>query len=504
MAQHDSGHHDDHGHIQLEYQPSLPINNGKVILWLFLSTEIMFFSGLIGTYIVLRFGAPAGSWPGPHDVHVVEKVGAFNTFVLICSSLSIVLALEASRSNKAALARIWFGLTFFLATVFLGVKAYEYNSKFQHGIYPQKPRSLMYEKADIYYVSAVRMQLNDMVTTWKAEDSELATAPNTKQQLEDEQQTATARRDELNGMSNLTEAQNAELAQLKERLPEIKSDLSALAARVTVLESGIADRQDRLPKAESILNGLARWTEAVAARTDDPAKRQAAMEILAYQIYPLHRDAHAVSEYLRWEAADRDEEVAKLARERAELEARATPATMEALNTVAASAPEPSAEPTTSTDAATPPPATPLPATLTPEETVVLNRLAAIKARLAEITVREMSLEDFFAVHYVDDKHTFMHAGHGAEDAEEWHGLNEEYKWLKLPMKIPSGNMWASTYFLLTGFHALHVVVGLIVFACIMPLKLDSSRANMIENTGLYWHFVDLVWIFLFPLLYLF
>ena len=69
---------------------------------------------------------------------------------------------------------------------------------------------------------------------------------------------------------------------------------------------------------------------------------------------------------------------------------------------------------------------------------------------------------------------------------------------------IPSGNMWASTYFLLTGFHALHVLVGLIVFALLMIPKLDSSRADTIENTGLYWHFVDLVWIFLFPLLYLF
>ena len=133
-----------------------------------------------------------------------------------------------------------------------------------------------------------------------------------------------------------------------------------------------------------------------------------------------------------------------------------------------------------------------------------MDRLAAIDARLAQIRHREESLEEFFAVHYDDAKHTFMHAGHGEDQATEWHGLNEDYKWLRLPMKIPSGNMWASTYFLLTGFHALHVVVGLIVFACIMPLKLDSSRANMIENTGLYWHFVDLVWIFLFPLLYLF
>jgi cytochrome c oxidase subunit 3 len=69
---------------------------------------------------------------------------------------------------------------------------------------------------------------------------------------------------------------------------------------------------------------------------------------------------------------------------------------------------------------------------------------------------------------------------------------------------IPGGNMWASTYFLLTGFHALHVAVGLIAFAVILTMTLDRSRAGLIENMGLYWHFVDLVWIFLFPLLYLF
>ena len=57
-------------------------------------------------------------------------------------------------------------------------------------------------------------------------------------------------------------------------------------------------------------------------------------------------------------------------------------------------------------------------------------------------------------------------------------GLNEDYHWLRLPIKIPSGNMWASTYFLLTGFHALHVLVGLIAFACIWPMRLDRSRAE--------------------------
>ena len=73
-----------------------------------------------------------------------------------------------------------------------------------------------------------------------------------------------------------------------------------------------------------------------------------------------------------------------------------------------------------------------------------------------------------------------------------------------LEIRIPGGNMWASTYFLLTGFHALHVLVGLIVFAVMIPLTLNIAQAGFVENIGLYWHFVDLVWIFLFPLLYLF
>lgn len=122
------------GPISLEYHPGLPISSGKLIVWLFLSTEIMFFAGLIGTYIVLRFGAP--TWPLPREVHLSEPIGAFNTFVLICSSVTIVLALEAAKSNKAAAAKGWVLLTFALGSVFLGVKMYEYNAKFSHGIYP--------------------------------------------------------------------------------------------------------------------------------------------------------------------------------------------------------------------------------------------------------------------------------------------------------------------------------------------------------------------------------
>ncbi len=72
---------------------------------------------------------------------------------------------------------------------------------------------------------------------------------------------------------------------------------------------------------------------------------------------------------------------------------------------------------------------------------------------------------------------------------------------------IPFGNLWASCYFAMTGFHALHVFGGIVVFAIILLMaavgKLGPQHATMLELTGLYWHFVDIVWIFLFPLLYL-
>ena len=152
--------HSDHGHgghMQLAYHPGLPLTNGKLFMWLFLSTEIMFFAGLIGTYIVLRFGAPTGRCRA--DVHLSEPIGAFNTFVLICSSVTIVLGLEAARANKAALAKGWMVLTLALGSVFLGVKMYEYNAKFSHGIYPEAAQPDLRKGRSELWLAAVRLRL---------------------------------------------------------------------------------------------------------------------------------------------------------------------------------------------------------------------------------------------------------------------------------------------------------------------------------------------------------
>ena len=64
-------------------------------------------------------------------------------------------------------------------------------------------------------------------------------------------------------------------------------------------------------------------------------------------------------------------------------------------------------------------------------------------------------------------------------------------------------------YFTLTGLHGIHIIGGIVVMAYLagpgakLWQKNPEQFANRVEYTGLYWHFVDLVWIFLFPLLYL-
>ncbi|MDA8015944.1 MAG: cytochrome c oxidase subunit 3 family protein [Thermoanaerobaculia bacterium] len=64
-----------------------------------------------------------------------------------------------------------------------------------------------------------------------------------------------------------------------------------------------------------------------------------------------------------------------------------------------------------------------------------------------------------------------------------------------------------SLYFGMTGLHALHMVVGMAIMLVMIPLALkgkwDRNNHNFVEGFGLYWHFVDIVWIFLFPFLYL-
>ena len=129
----------------------------------------MFFAGLIGTYIVLRFGAPV--WP--HDARSASQRADRRVQHVRADLLQRhdrAGAWKRLGRTRRAWPRCWMLLTLLLGSVFLGVKMYEYNAKFAHGIYPRMPHSRIYEKADLYYASAVRERLNDRKPTCTTAD----------------------------------------------------------------------------------------------------------------------------------------------------------------------------------------------------------------------------------------------------------------------------------------------------------------------------------------------
>ena len=298
----------------------LPLPNGKLAIWIFLVTEITFFTALIGTYMLLRNGQPtiATPWPSPHDVHLIEWVGAFNTFVLICSSLSIVLChwclhearKAADAGQKRTLVRkavMYLGVTLALGLVFLVVKAIEYKAKFDHQILPGRVFELK----------------NDGPQSYKF------------------------------------------LRHVKEQLEHIEKD------------------DHVMPEAK------AKCAELLKKINDG-------------EVSPKR-----VNEWI----------------------------------------------------------------------------VGTKKVKKCDAPVRKPGEEDI-------DK-----------------GILDLDPNAHLSYSIPFGNLWASCYFAMTGFHAIHVLGGLVVFGIYLVLalvgKFGPASELSIELTGLYWHFVDIVWIFLFPLLYL-
>src|SRR6202790_5042189 len=104
-------------------------NAASLGMWVFLAQEVMFFGGMFCAYLVYRYKyfADFGSASQQLDI----KLGATNTVVLICSSLTVVLAVRAAQLGKRMALVFWLLATIFLGLVFLGIKADEYAEKFE-------------------------------------------------------------------------------------------------------------------------------------------------------------------------------------------------------------------------------------------------------------------------------------------------------------------------------------------------------------------------------------
>ncbi|UCF36046.1 MAG: cytochrome c oxidase subunit 3 family protein [Acidobacteriota bacterium] len=103
-------------------------------MWSFLITEVMMFGALFAAYGFYRFKYPQAWIEGSNYLDYL--LGAFNTAVLICSSLTMAMAVHAAQHAKRKQIIVFLILTIILGGVFIGVKVVEYADKFEHHLVP--------------------------------------------------------------------------------------------------------------------------------------------------------------------------------------------------------------------------------------------------------------------------------------------------------------------------------------------------------------------------------
>jgi len=106
---------------------------GKIAIWWFLASEIMVFGALMGVFVLFSFAHGGFAADG---AHVKWRLGAFNTLVLVTSSLTMIMALATARRHNLLQTRLFLLATVVLGFVFLSVKGFEYTTETREGFTP--------------------------------------------------------------------------------------------------------------------------------------------------------------------------------------------------------------------------------------------------------------------------------------------------------------------------------------------------------------------------------
>ena len=107
------------------------LDHRKMLMWVFLASECLFFGALISTYLIYRGKSLVG--PYPHEVFNIPYT-SISAFVLLMSSLTMVLALAALRRGDHKGLRIWLMATALLGCVFLGGQTFEFTVFYREGV----------------------------------------------------------------------------------------------------------------------------------------------------------------------------------------------------------------------------------------------------------------------------------------------------------------------------------------------------------------------------------
>ena len=120
----------DHPLVEPAESPLTPESWGKLGMWTFLAADAMTFGALLAGYGALRYGDP--SWPRPSTILGIPLT-ALMTFLLICSSVTMVEGLAGIRQGNMSKFRTFIGLTVLGGILFLSLQAYEWTHLIEHG-----------------------------------------------------------------------------------------------------------------------------------------------------------------------------------------------------------------------------------------------------------------------------------------------------------------------------------------------------------------------------------
>lgn len=461
-------------------RPDTGLYNAKIGIWLFLASEVMLFGGLFSSYIFLRVGA---DYPWPvHELNVT--LGFVNTLVLIASSVTVVMAWASLKLRKFGQYRLYMLITVLCAAAFMVNKTFEYKAKFEH--YAVKLTDGTVLTGHLPHPYEIEFgEITELSLTIAGEDKAVSASP----------------------ISHVIPYVDGDLPTFTtadgEEVTLDKAGWSAFQSKV--LEAARQKLEDQ--KIELVSKGRDAEADLLFLVPDTPVKLKPSEPLR------VHVKPSKIYGYSDTTITFRDGTMAtgKLINDRMAIEVDGV-------------------------DVRSVPDA---------EKSLVWNdhylggdwkkffvetRDHALQHFSEKFPERDPSKSAtlqkeayFLHIHSATPEHhdegdaahsAEVHAPEESDGHGDAHGHHPEVILEKKDITFfsnftPKLNTYYAIYFTLTGLHGLHVVAGALVLAYFLffdgkRLKADPEHlANRVEVGGLFWHFVDLVWIFLFPLLYL-
>jgi heme/copper-type cytochrome/quinol oxidase subunit 3 len=521
--------------------------NSKIAIWLFLASEVMLFGGFFSAYVFLRLGA---DFPWPERTLPVLP-GLINTFVLIGSSVTVVFAWAALKMREWRKFQLFMGITIACAAIFMVLKAIEYNGKFHHqGVrlkdFTVVEGHLAYEKQDGEYVfdhHGKKIEENQILI--EATGFTFSTVRFHKPWVEEILSQAEFRKSKV--------VLAADVAAVTK--PGAPAEILAKAGEA--LSVDLLNRIQKTHLKARSHNGALRTaalrSEWQTAKNENPGKR--GWEISS----DVNIDAEALQPKLKTELATlafkvepparfdfpprdiREGDTQSRLRDDTVIDGKllASPMGFHYVDAIdfrhlAMKAVEKGLDPEKAVE----------------ESWLVKNHAFAReawewnKAQVAKLEEqllkdygvnkktgkpkREPTAKERYRIGWKD----FVAMSDGVDRGEQTIALREEFMGpdykrreaketfpmhFSLPREqvgfaskfTPAWNTYYALYFTITGLHGLHVIGGALVlayylfFGRAMYLSNPEWLTNRVEVGGLFWHFVDLVWIFVFPIFYL-